>query len=76
MRIKQFLIEELESSKNLLSQYRKELQEILNLDGLARFMSFEERCYASSLLREHIKNLEKCINKMTVELSEMDEKVE
>lgn len=76
MRIKQFLIEELESSKNLVSQYRKELQDILNLDGLARFMSFEERCYASSLLREHIKNLSKSVEKMEEELKEMDEKVE
>lgn len=76
MKIKQFLIEELESSRSLLNQYKKELNDILNLDGLARFMCFEERCYASSLLREHIKNLEKAIEKMTAELKEMDEKVE
>ena len=76
MKIKQFLIEELESSISLLKQYKKELNDILNLDGLARFMCLEERCYASSLLREHIKNLEKDVEKMTAELKEMDEKVE
>ena len=76
MKIKQLLIEDLKSSKKLLDQYRKELNDILNLDGLARFMCFEERCYASSLLREHIKNLEKSIEKMTDELKEMNEKVE
>ena len=76
MRIKHLLIEELESSKKLLAQYKKELNDILNSQGLARFMSFEERCYATSALKESIKNLEDAVVKITDELNEIDEKVE